>query len=288
MDPIKDRELFDKASRILTHCGVYGNTGPITKLQKTAGGFYRASYTIYGSNEATSLLDLDFPFAKEDSEVLLKKLKGEKDVQVFLSLGPGKFDYPKKENEDPQETKRAFIVVDEAYGLAKDTEMEEERFLLQIKWYCTSRDIRSEKPERTYIYNGLSRDAAKDSFDVIQMINVLSEPKGSIFQAHRRGEIPNYVNMIKPVTGELFIFNTDTPDSYPLKQVEKEVDEFGYSMEVLVDLPNGGMINDAGLIRKLQENYHVNPIHIVDPFRGPKEMDAGTYAVIIRKPIESA
>ncbi|MBI2612280.1 hypothetical protein HYW59_00475 [Candidatus Kaiserbacteria bacterium] len=288
LDPIKDKELFDKAERILTHCGVYRNTGPITKLEKTRDGFYRAHYTIYGSNNETSLLDLDFPFAQEDFETLLRRIETKKDIQIFLSLGAGQFDYPKKENEDPQEANRAFFVVDKAYGFVEDTEVKKERPLLELDWYITSRNVRSEKPERTYFYNGLPYDAAKNSFDIVQMINLLSEPKGSIFQEHRAGEIYGYVKLIKPITGELFIFNANTPDAYPLRQVKKEVEKLGGSIEILIDLSDGGLITDQQLVQRLRQHYHVNPIHFEDPLTdGPQEMDAGTYAVIIRKPKES-
>ena len=115
LDPIKHKELFDKAERIITHCGSYRNTGPITKLEKTKDGLYRAYYTKYGQNSATSLLDLDFPFAREDFETQLKAVSSQKDTQTFLSLGPGPFDYPKRTNADPEEMNRAFFVFDEAY-----------------------------------------------------------------------------------------------------------------------------------------------------------------------------
>ena len=286
LDPIKDKGLFDKAKRILTKCGTDKNVGELTKLEKTKGGFYRAHYSIYGSGRDISLLDLDFPFAQEDMRAVLDQYRGRYDLQMFLSLGPGQFDYPKKENGDPREETRIFFVVDNAFGLVDDREVKRERALFELNYYIPSHKIREERPDRTYIYNGLPYDAVENTFDVVQMVNVLSEPKGSIFQEHRSGEIGSYMRMVKPGVGELFIFNSNTPSSYPLDQVEREVQELGCSIDIFFHSPEGEHVRHdeeskvipKELIQKLQREYHVDPVHWQ---HGHHE---GSYAAVIRKP----
>src|SRR3989338_100193 len=81
LDPIKDKEQFEKARYILALGTPPSNRVAIHSLQQTAEGYYRAGYSEVRpgrtENSApiddTALLDLNFPFAKEDVKTLIDR-----------------------------------------------------------------------------------------------------------------------------------------------------------------------------------------------------------------------
>ena len=294
LDPIKDKEEFEKARYILAHGAPPSNRVAIHSLQKTAEGYYRASYSevppwmTEGSTpiDDTALLDLNFPFAKEDVKTLIDRYRHQPDLELFLSFGPGEQDYPRTHDNDPREGARVFIVVDQAFGRAWDRH-KEQGTLLSRNWnHVTSKDVRHERPKRTCLFNSLPFDTARDAFDTVQAVNVISEPR--IF-SNPPDQIESLASVIKPGTGTLFLCETSTSDAYPLKRVKREVEQLGYSMEVLFHVPEPpdevpedqkprlSEVLPEVLVRKLQSEYHVYPAHFPN--------STGGYAVVIHKPV---
>ena len=296
LDPIKDKEQFEKARYILAHGAPPSNRVTIHKLQKTAEGYYHASYSEVppwmtensSPIDDTVLLDLDFPFAKEDVKTVIDRYSHQPGLELFLSFGPGEQDYPRTRDNDPREGARVFIVVDEAFGRAWDRHKEQDTLLSRHWNHVTSRDVRHERPQRTYLFNGLPFDAVRNAFDIMQAVNVISEPR--IF-SDPPDQIKSLASVIKPGTGTLFLCETSTSDAYPLKRVKREVEQLGYSMEVLFEVPEPpdnipedkkpklSEVLPEALIRKLRSEYHVNPAHFPN--------STGGYAVEIHKPVTS-
>ena len=296
LDPIKDKEQFEKARYILALGTPPSNRVAIHSLQQTAEGYYRAGYSEVRpgrtENSApiddTALLDLNFPFAKEDVKTLIDRYSHQPDLELFLSFGPGELDYPRTTDNDPREGARVFIVVDEAFGRARDKDKEQSVPLSIFNHHLTSRNVRHEKPQRTYLFNGLPFDTVRNAFDITQAINVISEPR--IF-SDPPNHIESLASVIKPGTGKLFLCETSTSDAYPLKRVKREVEQLGYSMEVLFHVPEPpdevpedqkprlSEVLPEALIQKLQSEYHVNPAHFPN--------STGGYAVEIHKPVTS-
>lgn len=295
LDPIKDKELFDKALRFVSKGNTESGRVQITKLETAKGGFYRAYYLERkpwmtkesDPSKETALLDLEFPLSEESMVTLVARCREEAGAQLFLSFGPGIYDYPKRSDLDPKEGGRIFFVVDEGYGFVMgDQEKEREsRDVFSRTHYISSKKLDEPLPEKSYLFNGMSWGPGnEDAFDIVQAANVISEPRKF---GDAPDQIGSFVKMIKPRTGELFLLETSTPSAYSLKRVQREVADLGCSIEVLFFAENpeteeqreaGQGVISEDLIARLKRDYHISDSHFYS------EIEKGSYAAIIRKP----
>jgi len=288
IDPIKDRKLFDKAGYILARGGDLGRV-QVSKLQRTEKGYYRADYsdaqvTVNGvPMRDTALVDLGFPFSEEDVLTLIHRYRNEPGLELFLSFGPGRADIPKSDDHDPQENARAFFVVDQAFGHVRGEDKTQDA--LRIEHHVTASEVPDELPQRTFFFNYLPIDEVQDMFDIVQVADVISEPRGGIY-SKRRGEVSRFVGMIKPETGRLLILNTYSSSVYPIERVKEEAEKIGCTVEILFNVTERAedaskldKVLPQDIMQQLESGYHIG--------RGHFAVSSDGYAVIIRKPSKS-
>ena len=210
LDPIGNKVLFEKAQYILNPRKPPHQI-QIKNIRKTNEGYYRVNFTdsqviTNGQPQKdTALLDLNFPFSVEDMGSLIKRCRNEPGVELFLSFGPGSSDYPKKNDLDAKEDKRAFFVVDEAFGRVWNTQEEAS----QRRHHVKTSDLKN-MPERTFLFNKYTEEA-KGAFDVIQAVNVISEPPTS----PTIGRVGIFIELLAP-GGKWLMAEIYSPDASPL------------------------------------------------------------------------
>ena len=190
----------------------------LSRIQKIKDG-YRVKFRLgedalsrQSAPERTAVLDLAFPIeVRPIAEVIEQHQKAGR--ELFLGIGAGVSDYPKKINMDPKESRRAFFASDISYGLMPH----EDNFAslaLPKRYMMSSKMLREPWPASTHFLNAFDyRAMPNDAFDTIQMVNVLTDPKVT------KTPMQEALRMLKPDTGEFVIMNElGRPESHSLFQ----------------------------------------------------------------------
>ncbi len=258
----------------------------ISKITKTKDGyrvrFHSTQHTILGEQgtDRSAVLDLAFPVEVRPISDLIEHYQ-KANRELFLGIGSGVRDYPKKENADPKESQRAFFAHDVSYGIAPH----EGNFagLSLPKRYATpSKMLRAPCPESTHFFNALDyRAVANDTFDTIQMVNVLTDRYAKTTPTQEA------LRMLKPDTGEFVIMNELGPESHSIFQCQFVIQSYGGIIQEVVfhtaagevrdELGNAKRVVPEETIARLQRDYHISPSHFAEP------LASGSYCVIVKK-----
>ncbi len=257
----------------------------VTKIKKQTDGYYAVTYKQhpkYGPKRTVSL-DLDFPLAQENIATIVARYQ-KAGRQLFLSVGADTNDYPKIENADPSESRRAFFVSDKGYGIVANRE----NFAL-FHDATPKEHFHSKMPHETFLFNGLDAEypkLAEDTFDTIQLVNILSDPSSIGLRLHE------LIRTLKRGSGEMVIVNTNTPDVFPLEALQKVATSEKCSLEIIFHRNERGkgdsesetkyMIPEE-IVERMQQDYHISPQQFTDN----SSREAGCYAAIIRKPAKT-
>ncbi len=181
------------------------------------------TYVIRGTSEAcTALLDVTFPFAEKSVNEYIQDAQSS-DKKISLIFGPGYYTSTVLSYQNPQEE---YIIADIGFWLNGKANRH-----LTISSRLTQKDIFSKWIPHTpncHFFNRLHLSSiAKNSFDMIQLANVLSDPSvdDSI--------LPQITRLLKPVDGKLFIIHTNTAAMYPLSKLQRYARQNDCTLEVL-------------------------------------------------------
>ena len=264
----------------------------IRRMRKTKEGFYRVAFENKrsqnimgeGMRERTAVLDLTFPIeVKPIAEVIEMCQKDERNM--FLGIGSGLRDYPKKSNADPKESQRAFLVSDISYGLAPHDE-NFANFALPSRYMTPTSSLKEPWPERTHFFNALDYRAIPNNvFDTIQMVNVLTDPNVLTTP------LAEGLRMLKPDTGEFVIMNELGPQSHSIFHTSFMIQSYGGIIgEVIFHARKEETHEQVGsdysvvsqqIIDRLQKTYHISPQHFTNG------LAEGSYCVIAKKSTSS-
>lgn len=272
-------QLQKKATYILSVFEDHPKLGAITKRED---GFYDVEFEedVFGTTtKSMAVLDLNFPFTEEGISSVVAKYTKRPDRELFLSIGPGNVDYPKKYTDDKNVgTKRAFVITDTAYGIAR-VEENLNSLRLPSQSYCIGSDEIQGLPDESYLYNKIDYSGLPgDSFDTIQIANTLSDPNA--YGIH----LSDLVRVLKSGTGELVVITTNTPENYTLQDLKQDAGELNCQVDVLYGLEKDStytdrLENDRGkAIPKQLRNILREKYHATFGFLAP-----GSYVAIVRK-----
>lgn len=293
-DDSLNRETLSLRAQQIVAGALYASTNQITieKIRKTRDGYHSVTFKDLRSlategeaiRERTAVLDLAFPLEVRPINTLIEQHGDKEHRQLFLAIGAGVRDYPKKENQDPHESQRAFFATDLAYGIAPREENFQALGGLPQRYAIPSSMMRHEWPEATHFFNALDyRSIPDDSFDVIQIANVLTDPRLANVSY---GEI---MRVLKSGIGELVILNERGIQAHSIHHTTFMAEAYGGSVHEIVfnathAEPEEAEMFEQGLsvvtkekAKRLQKNYHIAQDHVAHG------LDEGAYCVIIKK-----
>ncbi len=263
----------------------------IVGARRAKDGYHRVKFQNLGPSmlgaheglERTAVLDLSFPIELRPISELIQHYKHEEPRELFLGIGAGLRDYPKKEDMDPKESQRAFFATDVAYGVAPVEENYEVLGLPQSQRYrMPSKILRSPWPPATHFFSALNyADIPNDTFDVIQMANVLTDPQLP------RTPLEQALRVLKPDTGEFAILNEFGPLKFSPHHLALMASAYGGIIDEIVFYAkkgetkemyeNGTSVISKDIVSRLKQNYHLSPEHLING------LPEGAYCVIVKK-----
>lgn len=262
----------------------------VLSTRKLKSGYYRVTFQDLrpGSEkmfDKSAVLDLTFPLETRPIDQIIREHQAE-GRELFLALGAGVRDYPKKENGDPNESKRAFFATDISYGIAPH----EDNFAmlnLPMRYSTPASMMEKAWPEPTHFFNTIDDDAIPDdTFDTIQMCNVLSDPK---LRTLPFSPLKNALRILKRDTGEFLIMNRLLPLEHSPYHLKLMLSTYGGIIDEVVfhalkaepkekQMYKKGMsVVSAEIVARLERDYHVSPEHLVNG------LSEGAYCVIVKK-----
>src|SRR3989338_5844248 len=257
---------------------------------KLKSGYYRIRFQDLrqGSEkmlDKTAVLDLTFPLETKPVDQVIRQHQAE-GRELFLALGAGVRDYPKKENGDPNESKRAYFATDISYGIAPH----EDNFAtlnLPVRYSTPASMLEKAWPEPTHFFNTIDDGAIPDdTFDTIQMCNVLSDPK---LRTLPFSPLKNALRILKRDTGEVLIMNRLLPLEHSPHHLQLMLSAYGGIIDEVVFHALRAEPKEAQMykrvlsvvsaedVARLERDYHVSPEHLVNG------LSEGAYCVIVKK-----
>lgn len=255
--------------------------------RRLKSGYYRVTFQDLRADadtmfDKTAVLDLTFPIETNPIDQVIRQYQAE-GRELFLALGAGVRDYPKKENLDPNESKRAFFATDISYGIAPH----EDNYAmldLPLRYSTPANMLEKAWPDHTHFFNATDHSVIPDdTFDTIQMCNVLSDPR------LRVSPLQDAVRALKRETGELLVMNRLSPLQHSPYQLQFMLSAYGAIIDKVIFhalnaepkeshmYENGLSVVTPAVLEWLQHNFHVSPEHLTNG------LSEGTYCVIIRK-----
>lgn len=204
--------------------GVLWKPVKITKVEeKSDTSDAEVTYIIRGTRKAcTALLDVTFPFAEKSVNEYIQEAQAS-DKPISLIFGPGYYTSTVLRNQNPKET---YIITDMGFWLSEKGNRH-----LTTSTRLAQKDVLSKwtpHAPNCHFFNRLNLPSiTENSFDMIQLVNVLSDP------SVESDILPQITRLLKSETGKLFIAHTNTAAMYSLSRLQWYANQNNCDLEIL-------------------------------------------------------